>query len=368
MMIGAIVGVGVFGLPYAFAQSGFGVGFLWLVVVGVLLLFMQLMFGEVAIQTTGKMRLPGYVGHYIGKKWGYLALASMIFGIWGAMVAYMIVGGEFLHILLEPIFGGDVWLYSYIIAGISGMMMYGGLKRASRIESVVVVTLLFLFALIILTSLPSVQLEHYFTMDLSNVFIPYGVILFSMAGVGIVPEIKDVLGPRHKQDMGKVIMIGMGVIMAIYLLFAFAVVGVTGPETSQTAFEALSRIFGPTFTITTTLLGSLTILSIFMVLGIQAMNTFKYDFSLSHNAAWMVVMTVPVTLFAVGLREFITIAGFIGGVFGGLMGILIVMSYWKMRRSNICKQHHCAKFPGWLSGCIILMFLAGMIITITQSL
>ncbi|MDG1950529.1 MAG: aromatic amino acid transport family protein, partial [bacterium] len=53
MMIGAIVGVGVFGLPYAFSQSGFPLGIIELIVVGGLLVIMQLMFAEVAVQTPG---------------------------------------------------------------------------------------------------------------------------------------------------------------------------------------------------------------------------------------------------------------------------------------------------------------------------
>jgi amino acid permease len=44
MMIGAIVGVGVFGLPYAFAQSGVALGLVWLIAIGGLLTCLQLMF------------------------------------------------------------------------------------------------------------------------------------------------------------------------------------------------------------------------------------------------------------------------------------------------------------------------------------
>ena len=57
LMIGAIVGVGVFGLPYAFAQSGVGIGLLELLVLGGCLTVLQLMFAEVVMATPDRHRL-----------------------------------------------------------------------------------------------------------------------------------------------------------------------------------------------------------------------------------------------------------------------------------------------------------------------
>ena len=45
------------------------------------------------------------------------------------------------------------------------------------------------------------------------------------------------------------------------------------------AFEGLVPDLGTTFLVVATLLGSLTILSIYMVLGIELLNTFKFDFN-----------------------------------------------------------------------------------------
>src|SRR3989338_4596065 len=101
MMIGAIIGVGIFGLPYAFAQSGFAIGLLELFILGSFLTILQLMFGEVVVQTPGTHRLVSYIGLYLGPVWKWVALLAFDLGIWGAMLAYMVVGGEFLHALLS---------------------------------------------------------------------------------------------------------------------------------------------------------------------------------------------------------------------------------------------------------------------------
>lgn len=360
MMIGAIVGVGVFGLPYAFAQGGFSLGLLELLFLGGMLVVLQLMLGEIVVQTPGHHRLVNYMGIYLGPVWKWVTLVAMSFGVWGAMLAYMLVGGSFLHLLLSPVLGGEPAVYSYALAAIASLLIFGGLLLASKIEYIIVGALLFLFTFIILASVPQVDVSHYTTLNLENFFIPYGVILFSLSGMGIVPELKDVLGRKHQRLLSPVIVTGMAVILTLYVLFAASVVGVTGENTSSMAFEGLVGPLGDTFRIVATLLGSLTIISIYMILGIELLNTFKFDFDFRHRTAWLLVCAVPVILFVFGLREFVDIIGFVGSVFGGVLGILVALSYWSMRRRGICQTHHCINFPAPLTWLIISIFAAGI--------
>jgi len=362
MMIGAMIGVGVFGLPYAFAQSGFGVGLLQLFVLGVLLVILQLMFSEVVVQTPGSHRLVSYIGLYLGPVWKWVTLLAFALGIWGAMLAYMVVGGEFLYSLLFPFLGGSPSVYAYAVAGISSLFIFGGLKYVSKMEILIISILLFLFLFIILASLPHIQLEHYATIDLSHFFVPYGVILFALAGLGIVPEIKEVLGSNHLRLMAPVIISGMCIILFIYAFFSFAIIGVSGPATTPTAFEGLVPSLGETFRIVTAMLGSVTIFSIYLILGIELLNTFKFDFHRSHRFSWVLVCLVPILFYSFGFREFIHIISFVGGVFGGILGILVALMYWVMRRSSFCKTHHCLNFPAPLTWAIIAIFSFGIII------
>ncbi|MBI2473664.1 hypothetical protein HYV70_03880 [Candidatus Uhrbacteria bacterium] len=362
MMIGAMIGVGVFGLPYAFTQSGFTVGLLQLLVLGVLLTILQLMFAEVVVQTPGAHRLVSYVGLYLGPVCKWVTLVAFALGIWGAMLAYMVVGGGFLHSLFFPLLGGVPSTYSYVVAIFSSLFIFGGLKYASKIEVMVIVILLFLFLFIILASLPHIQFRHYVPVTVSHFFVPYGVILFAFAGLGIVPEIKEVLGNAHSKLMSPVILFGMSTILFLYAFFSFAIVGVSGPATSVTAFEGLVPYLGETFRVVTALLGSITIFSIYLVLGIELLNTFKFDFHRSHRVSWFFVCIVPVLLFYFGFREFIDIISFVGGVFGGILGILVAVMYWVMRRSGDCKTHHCINFPAPLTWILIAVFSLGIII------
>ena len=98
MMIGAIVGVGVFGLPWRLPKEdldrasscSFWVGF-WSC--------FELMLGEIVAQTPGHHRLVNYIRIYTGRFWKWVTLVALSLGVWGAMLAYMLVGGTFCTFL-----------------------------------------------------------------------------------------------------------------------------------------------------------------------------------------------------------------------------------------------------------------------------
>jgi len=367
MMIGSIVGVGVFGLPYAFSHSGFSLGLLILLLMAGLLTLLQLMYAEVVMQTKGKHRLVGYTRLYLGKGWSILATISLMASMWGAMLAYIIVGGQFFHLLIGASFGLPEIASSFALAGVASFFIYRGLKFASKIEVVIIGLLLFLFAFIILASLPHLRVEHLLTIDWKQALLPYGVVLFSLAGAAVVPELKDVLGKRSSQ-IGAVILTGMAVITILYILFSFAVVGVTGPETAEAAFDGLVPVLGSVFGFVVALLGSLTILSVYMLIGVELQNMFRYDFKLIQPVAWILSAGVPIFLFLVGLREFISLVGFVGAVFGGMIGIFIVMTYQKMRKGLEKEHHQCLHVPSLVSWILIGIFLSGICLEVGRIL
>lgn len=368
MLIGAIIGVGVFGLPYAFAQAGTAIGLLWLILIGGMLTILLLMMAEISVQTPGKERLVGLAERYLGTPWKWLTIVAMATSIWGAMLAYMLIGGKFLHLLLSPMLGGPEMIYSLGVWFVSATLIYRGLGFAAKYEVAIVIALLFLFAFIILLSLPEISLSNYSSVDFSQVLVPYGVILFSLGGIGIIPEMEDFLGNKAKKLLAPSVIAGMVVILLLYGLFSLAVVGVTGPETSSAAFDGLIPIFGETFRFVSTLLGSMAILSIYMILGVQMMNTYRFDFKMKHNTAWFLTVIVPITLYLLGFREFISLIGFIGGVLGGTIGILVSLIYWKMRRSPVCTEHHCINYPAILTWVLIAMFAGGIVAQIVSLL
>src|SRR3989338_8875922 len=89
-LVGTIVGAGILAIPYVVAQSGFLVGFIITIVLGLSFLLLNLMTGEIILRTKKQHQLTGYAEKYLGS-WGKrLMMFSMVFGTYGALTAYLI--------------------------------------------------------------------------------------------------------------------------------------------------------------------------------------------------------------------------------------------------------------------------------------
>lgn len=365
-MIGAIIGIGVFGIPYAFAQAGFFVGLAELLVVGFLIVLLQLQYAEVTIQTPGHRRLSGLAERHLGKKWKPW-VALVLFGVaWGAMTAYIIVAGEFLFTLLGPTIGGTPFIYSVGFFVLESIFLLWGLKKISGAEVYVVGILLILFGAIVAIGLPSVQPTNLLTADLTKMILPYGVLLFAMAGLGVIPEMHDIFGEKYENRLRSATITAMVIIMLVYVVFAFAVVGVTGAGTTDEAIRGLGEALGPTVSMLGSLLGIITLVSIYMIVGIGVKDTLKWDFKMNQWASWLITISVPIGLFLVGVREFITVISFSGAVFGALTAVVVILVYEKMR-PKIEKRKHSMILPKYLSYILGAVFLCGAIVSIIDT-
>ncbi len=361
VMVGSIVGAGVFGLPYAFAQSGAGIGAAWLLGIGAVVLLLFLMYAEVVIQTPGTHRLGGYAEIYIGPAWKSFATILLGAAQLGAMLAYTVLGGRFLLALFGPLFGGTELVYALLMVAGVAAFTWRGTKFATRAESAVVGVLLFLFVWAILASVPAISAANLFTLQWDAAFLPYGVVLFALSGIGAVPEMKEALGSKDLRRLPHAVTYGLFVLVGLYLAFSLAVVGVTGTATTPTAFTGLSDALGPVFQAISALLGSVTIFSIFAMTCLQVQNALAVDLRVPRRASWALAAFVPPTLYLAGLREFIGVIGFVGAVFSGIVGMLVVALYERMRRSPVCREHKCLNVPTILAVLVAGLFAWGVL-------
>ena len=131
---GTIIGVGLFSLPYITSKVGVLVMLGYFLVLGALVILVHLFFGELSLKTPDYKRLPGFAKFHLGS-WGEkIAIISTILGIFGAILAYLIVGGEFLTELFSPIFGGGnlFWTIIYFLAG--AILIFLGIKTIAKVE------------------------------------------------------------------------------------------------------------------------------------------------------------------------------------------------------------------------------------------
>jgi len=352
---GTIIGVGFFSLPYITSKLGLWIILGYFFVLGILVTIIHLFFGELSLKTPDYKRLPGFARIYLGKCGERVAIFSTILGLFGAILAYLIVGGEFLENLLSPLIGGNNIHYTilYFLAGAT--LIYFGIKIISKIEFWGLVLFFAVLILIFFNGKGLINIENLFLNYKNwklNWFLPYGPILFSLWGAALIPEVEEMLG-RDKKLLKKIILISIIIPIFVYLFFIFLILGITGTQTTESALTGLRNFMGDGIVSLGLFFGVLTTFTSFIALGLTLKNVFWYDLKIGKNLAWIITCFLPLILFLVGIKSFISIIFFIGGVMLGIDGILILLMYKKIR-----PERKYLVYP------MIMIFLGGIVYAI----
>lgn len=344
MLIGTVVGAGIFGIPYVVSRVGFTTGFFYLIILGIVIFITTLCYAEVILRTKKEHQMAGYAEKYLGK-WGQRIISfSLVFGIYGALLAYMVGVGDFLHALLFNYLGGTPFLYTALFFILASIAVFSGLRIIIKIEKVMVAILIIAAFFIFVFGLPYVEMENLMGFDKMNLFLPYGVILFAFTGATVLADVKKILSGQERK-LKKTILIAYVVVFILYLAFTFVVCGISGKDTSQEAIIGLNNVLGEEVFIVGALLGILTMTTSFLTLGLVLREIFMCDYKFGRTLSWVYACFVPFIIFLLGLADFIKIIGMVGAITGGLQGILILVMYLKAKKKGDMKPVFSIKVP-----------------------
>jgi len=327
---GTIIGVGLFSLPYITLKVGILPILGYFFVLGILVIIVHYLFAEVSIKTPDFVRFPGFAKIHLGN-WGKnIALASNILGLLGAILAYLIVGGEFLTDLLGPVFGGQNLLYTLFYFVIGAALIYFGIKAIAKVEFWGLVLFFIILIFIFFKGFPLIQIKNLFpTPNLFYLFLPYGPILFSLWGAALIPEAEEIL-KENKKLLRKIIPISILIPIFVYLFFIFLILGICGGDTTQTALTGLKDFLGSGPFYLLLFFGLLTTFTSFITLGLTLKKIFWYDLKLEKKLSWFFTCFIPLILFLIGIKSFIVVISAVGGIMLGVDGILIILMYKKI--------------------------------------
>ena len=333
VLSGSIIGVGIFSLPYVAMKSGIWLTLLYLVVLTAIVVLLDTIVGEVAIKTPDFKRIPGFIGFHLGKWAKALSLATAIFGGLGVLLAFLIIGSDFFRSAIQPFFGGNYLIYVFIYFAVALFFIYSDIKAVSKIELCSILLLVLAMAIIFIKGFSQISLSNIFISDFelraSDFFLPYGPIIFSLWGVGLIPEVEEMLA-GNKKNIKKIIAVSAIIPAIIYLLFIFLVLALTGPATTESALVGLKNILGGWVSYFVLFAGAVVVLNAFVSLGLVLKKVLMYDMGIKKTQAIIIVCFAPLVLFLLGLRSFIPIISFVGGIFIGIDGILILLMYKKI--------------------------------------
>jgi len=353
---GAVIGAGILGLPYVFSKSGFLIGLMWIILLGIILILVKLALGEVTLRTKGKHQLVGYAEKYLGKWAKRFMVFAVVFGIYSALLAYLIGEGEsfsylfFGHTNFAIYFAIGFWL-------IMTILLQRGLKELKKVETWGVLGIIFLILAIVVWFAPRVRVSNLLVYDFSYLFLPFGVVLFALLGFTAIPELKLEIKGKEKL-LKKAIIIGALIPIIIYTLFSLIFVGVLDGEIPQVATLGFGSLV--------VLFGIFTMLTSYFVLSFVLKDMLKFDLKMPKKYSFILVSIIPLILYF--LVNFYNIAGFvkvlgIGGVVsGGLTGILILFMHKKAKKLGDRKPEYDLKLPWIIVWLFSLVFIAGIVL------
>ena len=377
ILVGIIIGAGVFVLPYIGYHSGLITTFFWLIINTFILTYLHLAFGEVVLKTKEEYRLIGYAHHYLGPWARNLMLLTTFLTFSFSLLIYLLLGTQFLSSSFNyyslKISPNLIFIFLWLI--LSLITLLGEQEDISKINFLFSFLLLILFALIIALSLP------YFNPSNLNLFplqdssslnsylkflLPYGVIFFALNGTVGVPELISNFKKRKipLELSKKAIIWAMVLIFLCYFSFIFVLNGAIGKNITPEAINSLSTVVGSQALLIGALIGFLAVATSYIIFAIYIKNSFLKDIHLPLFLANLLIFLGPIGLYLLNVTNLITIISFVGGLVGGIEGLMILLVFREIKKQPLDfsqKEGYSLPFHRGLFIFLILALIFGVV-------
>lgn len=353
MITGMTIGAGILAIPYAISRVGLLSGIAYIAGLGFVMLFLNLMIGEIAARTKKPLQLAGFAGIYLGEWAKYFLSAIFLFSSFGTLLVYIIGEGT----ALSAVFGGNTIIWSIVFWSIGSFIVWGGLKRIKSIDKIFGIIIMTIIVGLSLYLLPKFEWSAFSYFDPGQIFFPIGIILFALHASPAISEAHALL-PNREKDFRRAVAIGTLIPIFLYILFTVAVVGFTGAKTSEIATIGLGASLGPFIGVMANIFAVLAMSTGFIGLSTALRETLSWDLKVPDKGSLFLVVAVPLVLFLFGIRSFIRVLDAIGIFCIASEAIIMAIVYLKARKgSDALPPHYLSpKHPLLLSLPVVIFF------------
>ena len=355
-LAGNIIGAGILGLPYAFAQAGFLIGLFWLIFLGTILLYLFLCLGEVALRTKEKLQLLGYAEKYVGKKSFLLMSFALLFGLYAALLAFLIGEGQSISYLLTS----TTNYATYFTIGfwiIMSLLLREGLRSLKKISTLGVFAVIIIIIIIFAVYAPQLQYENIKNIQVKNFFLPFGIVLFALLGFNAIPELEMIMKGNEKK-FKRAIIIGVLIPIVLYAIFSFSIVGALGKNSQQIASIGLAKII--------TILGIFTMATAYFVSSFCLKDLYRLDYKCSKRKTIALVVFLPIVLYMIlsliQKFSFTQVLGIGGVISGGITAIIILIMHANAKKYGNRKPEYEVLSHPIIILLLSIIFIAGIIV------
>lgn len=362
-LVGSTVGVGIYGIPFAFQKAGLGIGLLFLAGICGLFILTNLMYGEVILRSHEQHQFIGYTNKYLGSFARKINLLTFMLGAYGALIGIIIIAGLFLSNVASSVLNFSPAGFSTIFLIVAAFFVFRGRRTVSRLDFFLMIAIGVVIVFIGALSVKNIDSGNFVLTSRAFWFLPFGVVMFALNGLsGVTLARETMVGQEDK--LKPALILGTLIPAVFYLVFALIVVGVAGDSTSPDSISGLLGFLGGKVVFIGSLLGFMTSSMIFLNLATALKESFQQDFYFKHRWAWLLTMLPPYVLFLSGTRNFIDVIGLVGGVAVSIEMVILIFLYAKARQNGDRMPEYSIRLPLPVLYLLMLLFAAGAVYTI----
>ncbi|MBN2100266.1 hypothetical protein JW710_00005 [Candidatus Dojkabacteria bacterium] len=357
LMLGTIIGSGIFSLPYSFNKAPFlSIIILCgsaLILIGQYFIYLDLVF-EPGI---GVHQLPGIVTKLFGKKARLFTTIITIISRTGTLFLYIILLGDFTSILLKNLLDIEIGkaVTALVIAFVGSLAIRKKLGFLSKIQVYLSLALALPLAVVswygifkhgLSESLRDLAQNEIIEMSpwdaLKAVGLIYGTGFAALTGTSSVPSLKRILNNEVILRITSVI----ATIVSVFIYTGFAFFVILNSDIVST--DGLSGLNTPWQATIFAGVGIICIITSFLSLGNSLFEIYNIDHKIPANISWLLTIIPPALLLLFRIGSIPEITALVGGTFGGIEGIIMFACYWK-------EEKKIGELTGWLKAGIIII-------------
>jgi amino acid permease len=322
----ATVGEGVFAIPYVIENSGWLVSLGYFVAIVAIVSVAHIVYLRTLSAVGEKERLLGLARKYFGGTGFWIGFLAIVVGLLLSFIAFLVLGSEFLRIIFPWLSAsaslGVFWLFlAFIIWRSEG--------RIASLETVGVSAVTVAIFFIFFSGHPFSAITDVPAFVPRNFFLPFGVILFSLAGWTCVEPIYElVIGGRRAIADEPVFeafwLFAAGTAFAglLYWFFAGGVIGTT----PQVGIDMVaSTAMWPAWR--RDILAAVGLLAMSVVslpIAREIRGAMEKDLRWHSSLSRALIIMIPLAAVLLGFNSFVEVVGLAGGLFIAVQYLLIL--------------------------------------------
>jgi amino acid permease len=310
LMLATTIGAGIFALPYVFSAAGIFLSLAYLIALAFTVKFAHELYFRMLQEENGEVRLVGMIAKRLGQGFRIPALLIVGGGLMLTLVAYLILGADFLR-TLSPALG--IWADPLFWA-IAAAPILLRLPRIFILEFGGAVVITFLILMVAGVGFPYADIDVHLWGE-GQWFLPFGIILFALAAWPAVEPIfeESKASGLSREETLRAMKRGTYISALLYAVFALGIVGAS-VVVPQEVTELLSA-WPLWLQASLVLFGLFAIWTSYAPVALTLINSFTFDLGWSRPFSMGIVILLPLALVLLGFKNFFAAASLVGGVF-----------------------------------------------------